>query len=111
MGKTRAAVVLFVDTDDEVFEARDLAAYVRQGLFQAGLYGPDKSLPVTFQGNVININIVTTMDIGEAAGNGYLWTNVTSKAFCERGRYTEKEKKQIIDDILEGSYEESKLEK
>lgn len=98
MGKTRAAVVLFVDTDDEIFEARDLAAYVRQGLFQAGFYGPDKSLPVKFQGNVININIVTTMDVGEAAGNGYLWTNVTSKAFREHGRYTEKELKQLQED-------------
>lgn len=105
MGKTRAAVVLFVDTDDDIFEPSDLATFVRQGLYQAGI-GYDTPLPVKFQGKTLNINIVQVMDAGVAAGNGYLWTEVTPKAFRERGRYTEKEKAYLAEDILEGSYEE-----
>lgn len=97
MSKTRAAVVVFIDTDDEVFEARDLATFFRQGLYQAG-HLPDQPLPVKFKDKVINLNIVSIMDAGVAIGNGYLWTEVTPKAFREHGRYTEAELKRIQDD-------------
>ncbi len=30
-----------------------------------------------------------------AIGNGYLWTNVTTKAFTQRGIYTDKQQAQL----------------
>jgi hypothetical protein len=35
------------------------------------------------------------MEAGMAIGNGYLWTDVTTKAFKQRGIYTDKQQAQL----------------
>lgn len=94
MGRTRAAVVLFVDIDDDIIKNPDeLGTFVKQGLRQAGfIKGP---LPVKFRDKVIEIRIVDVMDVGMAAGNGYLWTETTSKAYTQHGIYTDKQQAQL----------------
>lgn len=96
MGTIRAAVVLFVDMDEkDCSSPQDLAEFTRQGLYQAG-YGMTKApLLVTFQGQIKQVRIVDVMEAGVAAGNGYLWTDVTTKAYTQRGIYTEKQLRQI----------------
>ena len=91
MGTTRAAIVLFVDVDEEdVPLSNDLDTLVRMGLHQAG-FDINNPLPVTIKERVINIRIVDTMEAGLAMGNGYLWTEVTTKAYTQRGIYTDKQ--------------------
>lgn len=95
MGKVRAAVVLFVDIDDDkVSDSRDLAVLTQWGLHQAG-FTLDKPMQVAFKNDILNVRIVNVMEAGMAAGNGYLWTDVTSKAFTERGIYTEAQQAQL----------------
>jgi hypothetical protein len=114
MGTVRAAVVLFVDMDEnEAMDARDVAEFTRQGLHQAGfgMHKENGEIPVNFRGQIKKVRLVDVMEVGMAMGNGYLWTEVTSKAFKQRGIYTDKEQQQLIDEILEGSYEEQQMEK
>lgn len=96
MGKTRAAVVLFVDIDEEDCSSpQDLAMFVKQGLHQAGYSLHKAPIMVTFRGKIMQVRIVDIMEAGVAAGNGYLWTEATSKAYTQHGIYTEKQQAQI----------------
>ncbi len=96
MGKTRAAVVLFVDVDDDIVkDPHDLATFVKQGLYQAGYHKNGAPILVKFQKNLVEVRVVDVMDVGMAAGNGYLWTETTSKAYTQQGIYTEKQQKQL----------------
>ena len=95
MGTTRAAVVLFVDVDEKDCQSsHDLDYLVRIGLHQAG-FTFENPLPVKVQGKVVNIRIVDTMEAGMAMGNGYLWTEVTTKAYTQRGVYTDKQQQRL----------------
>lgn len=98
MAKVRAAVVLFVDIDeDQVASEHDLETLVRQSLWQNhwnkdGLFA---KLPVKFGKRELEVRVIDVMDVGRAAGNGYIWTKPTNTAWRNRGEYTEKEQKQI----------------
>lgn len=96
MGTVRAAVVLFVDMEEGTAQSpQDVAEFTRQALYQAG-YGMNKNpLLVTFRQQVKEIRIVDVMEAGIAIGNGYLWTEVTTKAFMQRGIYTDKQQAQL----------------
>lgn len=96
MGTIRAAVVLFVDMDEKECQSpQDLAEFTRQGLFQAGFGMHKGPIPVTFRGEVKEVRLVDVMEAGMAMGNGYLWNEVTTKAYTQRGIYTEKQLRQI----------------
>jgi hypothetical protein len=100
MNKTRAAVVLFVDIDEnEVSDSSDLYILVQQGLRQQLKLGsqlsPNILLPVQFGKRALEVRIVGVMDAGQALGNGYLWAQPTATAWRNRGIYTEKEQAQI----------------
>lgn len=98
--KTRAAVVLFVDIDeDQVADAHDLEQLVRQSLYQ-NHWNREKNgifaqLPVKFGKRELEVRVVDVMDVGRAAGNGYVWTEPTNTAWRNRGLYTEKEQAQL----------------
>lgn len=96
--KTRAAVVLFVDIDeDQVASPHDLETLVRQSLYQNhwnkdGIFA---KLPVNFGKRELEIRVVDVMDAGRALGNGYLWAEPTKTAWRNHGIYTEKEQAQL----------------
>lgn len=100
MEKTRAAVILFVDIDeDQVAEPNDLAFLVQRGLHQQLLRGsklsPNIILPVQVKDKELEVRIVSVMEAGQALGNGYLWAKPTATPWRNRGIYTEKEQTQI----------------
>lgn len=74
----RAAVVLFVESESGG-DPIDLAALVSAALWQDGT--KTDGLTVTLNGNPHHIRVHQVMEAGQAMGNGYLWTEVTSKAF------------------------------
>jgi hypothetical protein len=98
VGTVRAAVILFVDMDEKDCQSpQDLAEFTRQGLHQAG-FGMHKEngvIPVNFRGNILQVRLVDVMEAGMAIGNGYLWNEVTTKAYAQRGIYTTKQQAQI----------------
>lgn len=74
----RAAVVLFVESESDG-DPIDLAALVSAALWQNGT--KTDGLSVTLQGHQHHVRVHQVMEAGQAIGNGYLWTGVTSKAF------------------------------
>lgn len=99
--RTRAAVVLFVDIDaDQVVEPHDLTVLVQQALYQqhSNIQKDVRSFPelsVTRGGKELSVRVVDVEDLGMALGNGYVWTELTTKAWTNHGIYTEKQQKQI----------------
>lgn len=83
----RIAVTVFavargVDQDD----AGSIAVYaIRKALADtAGVrLGQPGDITVQHRSGPLTVRIVTAMDTGTAAGNGYLWTEPTPKAFRE----------------------------
>lgn len=75
---TRAAVVLFVEVDQDV-PVHHAAVMVSQKLAGKGLL--TEPFTVTRAGHEWNIQIHEVMEAGMAAGNGYLGTKVTNKAY------------------------------
>lgn len=74
----RAAVVLFVESesaDDPI----ELAALTSAALWQNGT--KTDGLSATLQGHQYHVRVHQVMEAGQALGNGYLWAEVTSKAF------------------------------
>ena len=74
----RAAVVLFVETGENV-DAIGAAGLVEAALWQNGIR--EAGLTATIRGVESHLQVRAVMEAGMAAGNGYLWTEVTSKAF------------------------------
>ena len=98
MGTIRAAVVLFVDMEEGTAQSpQDVAEFTRQGLYQAGfgMHKENGEIPVNFRGEIKKIRLVDVMEAGLAIGNGYLWTDLTTKAFLQRGIYTDKQQAQL----------------
>lgn len=89
----RAAIVLFVEVHDESADTRDAGHRAEAGL-KAALagdaqlgYGHQK-WHISVKGNEskhvgcdVNLTVHDMMEVGMAAGNGYLWTEFTCKAF------------------------------
>ena len=78
--RTRAAVVLFVDSPN-VTEPDDITHIVKRELHRRGMMVTDIEVPWNLPRDSPVVRIVDVIDAGVAAGNGYLWTEVTSKAF------------------------------
>jgi hypothetical protein len=89
----RVAVVLFVEVHDESADAGDAAHRAECGL-KAALAGDaqvdydDWKWRVSVKGNDskfvpcdVNLTVHEFMEVGMAMGNGYLWSEVTCKAF------------------------------
>lgn len=74
----RAAVVLFVESESGG-DPIDLAGLVSAALWQNGV--KTDGLTATLHGAEHRITVHQVMEAGLAMGNGYLWTEVTSKAF------------------------------
>ena len=74
----RAAVVLFVESESGG-DPIDLAALVSAALWQNGT--KTDGLVASLQGVEHRITVRDVMEAGLAMGNGYLWAEVTSKAF------------------------------
>lgn len=74
---TRAAVVVFIETTHSGNPV-DAAVLLKQALHQAT--GNKLSVEDPRLGT-IDIAVHEVLEIGLAAGNGYLWTSPTSKAF------------------------------
>ncbi len=99
MGTVRAAVVLFVDVDEEKVQSpQDLAVFVQWGLHQAG-FDLKRPMSVRMGAKTVDVRIVDVMEAGMAIGNGYLWTEVTTKAYTQRGIYTDKQQAQLDAEI------------
>lgn len=82
--KVRAAVVLFVDCENGA-DGPDVANLVRIALHQAGIMR-DGLTAKWSDGRESHVRIIDTQEVGIAAGNGYLWTAPTSKAWQNRGQ-------------------------
>jgi hypothetical protein len=80
--KVRAAVVLFVDSDNGA-DGPDVANLVRIALHQSGIMR-DGLTAKWADGRESHIRIIDTQEVGIAAGNGYLWTGPTAKAWQNR---------------------------
>ncbi len=98
MGKVRAAVVLFVDIDEEhVADAHDLSFLVQWGLNQK-LRQPGDKFPfisMVIKNQTRDVRVVDVMDAGSALANGYFKLEPSAKSWRDRGIYTEKEQAQI----------------
>lgn len=87
--KHRVAVVVFCEVDTETLEDAEIVAAlaVRRKLAGHGSLAP---LPADISTDAYRhhfpILAVRVMEAGIAAGNGYLWTHPTSKAFLEGRR-------------------------
>jgi len=81
----RVAVVVFVEA--EGIDERDAGSAAMLAVRQA-LAGPRLGLPADIILRMANrpdeaLKVVDVIEVGMAAGNGYLWTRPTSKAFRE----------------------------
>lgn len=81
----RVAVVVFVEAEGA--DERDAGNGAELAVRQA-LAGPRLGLPADITLKMANrpdeaMTVVDVMEVGMAAGNGYLWTRPTSKAFRE----------------------------
>lgn len=81
----RVAVVVFVEAKG--IDERDAGTGATLAVRQA-LAGPRLGLPADITLTMANrpdepVTVVDVREVGEAAGNGYLWTRPTSKAFRE----------------------------
>jgi hypothetical protein len=81
----RSAVVVFVEAKGA--DERDAGNAAELAVRQA-LAGPRLGLPADIILKMANrpdeaMTVVDVMEVGLAAGNGYLWTRPTSKAFRE----------------------------
>lgn len=75
--RERAAVVLFVDS--ETVTSEDMAVVMRHALYRNKML--QEGVAAVAGGVEHHIRIVDVMDAGIAAGNGYLWTAPTPKAW------------------------------
>lgn len=78
---TRAAVVLFVESDHEG-DVVDVAYLVNLALQEQRRNGMKVQWA---DGRERNIKIINVMEAGMAIGNRYLYTEVSTKAWQERG--------------------------
>lgn len=84
----RVAVVVFCEVDTESQEDAEVVAAlaVRRGLTKTG--APNEwpaDLSVDAYGHHFPVRAVRALEVGMAAGNGYLWTAPTWKAYREGG--------------------------
>jgi hypothetical protein len=79
--RTRVAVVVFADVTGEISDAHHLVERLIREHF--GYDGEEHSIAMrgAAAGREFRIRVHEVMEAGMAAGNGYLWTKVTSKAF------------------------------
>lgn len=84
-GKYRTVVVVFVTADG--VDERD-AGHAAVLAVRTALGGDQMRLPVALTRQMrdftIEAEVVDVQEAGMAAGNGYLWTRPTSKAWSER---------------------------
>jgi hypothetical protein len=73
----QVAVVVFIQARG--VDERDAGNGAMMAVRQA--WGPGTLLPVRSARGTENVRVVDAMEVGMAAGNGYLWTEVTGKAF------------------------------
>ena len=88
MSVKQVAVVVFCEVDTELEEDAEVIAAlaVRRRLTQTG--APNEwpaDISTDAYGHHFPVRAVRAMEVGMAAGNGYLWTRVTAKAFREAG--------------------------
>lgn len=77
--RQRVALVVFADVTEcaDVLDAATVAAYfLRQNI----KFGPTEH-PVPMRNGIPVVRFHQAMEVGMAAGNGYLWTEATSKAY------------------------------
>lgn len=77
--RKRAAVVLFVDSESGV-DGPDIANLVLIALHQAGTMKDGLTVRQA-DGKEHHVRIIHAIEAGMAAGNGYLWTEPTAKAW------------------------------
>lgn len=84
----RVGVLVFMNASGVDFaDATNVACALIRDKLADGILNP---LPVTLEferrdGVKFTGEVIQVMEVGMAAGNGYLWTNVTSKSWRERG--------------------------
>jgi hypothetical protein len=77
--RTRIAVVVFADVSGEASDAEHVVEYwVRQRL--GPLDGTEHPVPLR-DASEVKVRVHNVTEVGVAAGNGYLWTEPTSKAY------------------------------
>jgi hypothetical protein len=80
--RKRVALIVFADVDSDIGGAHHIAERALRGLI-----GPMEGETHTVRmsavkgGTEFAVRFHDVMEAGMAAGNGYLWTQVTSKAF------------------------------
>lgn len=75
--RARVAVVVFADVDPAISDGWAVVAHLLREKF--GTQGEEHVVPM--RGGDIRVRFHDAMEVGMAAGNGYLWTEPTSKAF------------------------------
>jgi hypothetical protein len=86
VGKQRVALVVFAEIESEAPDIEVdplIASTVLRHLIRKSLpFGPNKHKVFwTMNEHTYDITIHEAMEVGSAAGNGYLWTELTSEAF------------------------------
>jgi hypothetical protein len=81
--RKRAALVLFVDSESGADDEVDFSFLVKAALHQSGAF--KDGLKATIMGNERSVRVVDVVGVGMAAGNGYLWTEPTTKAWRQAG--------------------------
>lgn len=78
--RQRVALVVFADVDGGLTDSWHVASRaLRQKL--GPMDGQVHTVKLGGQGREIGVRFHDVMEVGMAAGNGYLWTEPTSKAF------------------------------
>ena len=80
--RSRVALVVFADVDPGWGDPENIAAWAIKRALGAER-GAFKGDPVTVQVNGQDVGVIfhDVIEVGMAAGNGYLWTHVTPKVF------------------------------
>ena len=94
MSKVRVAVVVFAEVEsDYKMDATDAAVIVDRVIREAVTGSVMNRLPHTVgydrpDGQHWDVTLTGLMELGMAAGNGYLWTKATNKMWNERNGAT-----------------------
>lgn len=86
VNRTRVALVVFADvecSDGSNLDPIEAAMFVRHAIRQAMGDFDGRSHTVALPKAEFAVRIHEAQEVGMAAGNGYLWSEVTSKAFCQ----------------------------